>query len=419
MKIPSEKELTVLRKRLFSWFDKNGRSLPWRKLDVPSNNSEYDNNEFAYRVWVSEIMLQQTTTKTVQGYFDRFMALFPSILTLANADISDVLHLWEGLGYYRRAHLLHRAAQSLKNDYHGVFPKTMKEVLALPGIGRYTAGAILSIAFDQRVPILEANTIRLHSRLIGLEEDPSATESSKILWNFAETILPKKYCGKFNQILMDLGSLICLPGTPQCSQCPAISCCEAARLGKQNQIPYFCQKIKKEYRQEIAFFIHEQDRCSRKTTSNFMKNSANREKDRFLLIRYPEGGRWTGLWDFPRFLLDSDAELDYNRDLRKKLALLLDNNGTPLLNNVPGFGPLLKTIRHTVTKYCITLLFHDTIPDNCSLLDLNISPEDSICLASGEFLLNNIEKRWVSLQEATVLPLSSTGRKLIRFLSSQ
>ena len=181
-----------LQKRLLAWFDENQRELPWRKNKTP------------YRIWVSEIMLQQTQVATVIDYYLRFMKQFPTVKKLAAADEADVLKLWEGLGYYRRARQLHAAARLVVENHKGRFPETFDEVLALPGIGRYTAGAILSISKDEQLPILEGNTIRLFARLMEMKADPKTGPNQKALWEFSESLLPKKRCGDFNLSLIHI-----------------------------------------------------------------------------------------------------------------------------------------------------------------------------------------------------------------------
>ena len=185
------------RRRLARWYDGHARDLPWRRQND------------AYSVWVSEIMLQQTQVATVCGYFTRFMAALPTIAALAEADERHVLRLWEGLGYYRRARQLHEAAQRIVAEHGGQFPRDLDAVRRLPGIGRYTAGAILSIAFDARAPILEANTTRLLARLLAYRGDPASAPGQRLLWAMAEAVLPAREAGRFNQALMELGSQVC------------------------------------------------------------------------------------------------------------------------------------------------------------------------------------------------------------------
>ena len=208
VEFPNAAWMAQFRRRILAWFRRNARDLPWRRTRDP------------YAIWVSEIMLQQTQVVTVIGYFERFLAAFPSIADLAAADEQQVLRLWEGLGYYRRARQLHAAARVIVAEHQGRFPRDPEQIRALPGIGRYTAGAIASIGWDAREPILEANTIRVFSRLLAYRGDPQKNAGQQRLWEFAAGVLPKKDTGLFNQALMELGSEICTPRGPLCDQCP-------------------------------------------------------------------------------------------------------------------------------------------------------------------------------------------------------
>ncbi len=434
MNIPNEKQLAVLRREIMRWFEKNGRRLPWRlEPDQYGDLSESDRSALAYRVWVSEIMLQQTTTSTVKGYFDRFMAKYPSVSVLAEADISDVLKSWEGLGYYRRAHQLHSAARKIVSDYNGIFPNTRDQAASLPGIGKYTVGAILSIAFDRREPILEANTIRLHSRLIGLESDPMKSEGNKTLWKFAEQILPKKNSGLFNQALMDLGSMICAIKEPKCAQCPCVRFCEAAQNGAQHLLPMLEKKIEKESRLEVAVLVYRpgvKKISPKKTAENSSsskgivshdtlndvtkKISVRSRFESFLLVRYPEGGRWTGLWDFPRFHQISDRPPQDDPAVQSEFELVVKSALPEVSEGVPIINKVIRTVRHSVTRYKITLLFCESRWIKSQ--DPPRINSGKIVFASGKFDLTSVQTRWVTLDEARIMPLSSTGRKLVQYL---
>ncbi|MEX2558864.1 MAG: A/G-specific adenine glycosylase, partial [Pirellulales bacterium] len=213
------------RRRLLAWFGEHARDLPWRRSRDP------------YRVWISEIMLQQTQVATVEPYFRRFLRQFPSLRALAAAPEEQVLLAWEGLGYYRRARQLHRAARMIVEEHRGRFPREPAAVRALPGIGRYTAGAITSIAFDAREAIVEANTVRLFSRLLAYAGDTGQAAAQRLFWEFAEQLLPAGGAGRFNQALMELGSLVCLPREPQCGRCPVAALCPTHRDGLEQVIP--------------------------------------------------------------------------------------------------------------------------------------------------------------------------------------
>ena len=231
------------RRQLMSWFRRSARDLPWRRTRDP------------YAVWISEIMLQQTQVVTVIGYFERFLAACPTVADLAAADEQQVLRLWEGLGYYRRARQLHAAAQIIVTEHDGDFPRDIQQLRALPGIGRYTAGAIASIAWDAREPILEANTVRVFSRLLGYRGDPARNEGQRLLWDFSAALLPQREIGLLNQALMELGSEICHPRDPLCDRCPVGGLCPTKQQGLQAVIPLPKRKTAYEDRHEAAVVV--------------------------------------------------------------------------------------------------------------------------------------------------------------------
>ena len=205
-------------------------------------------------------MLQQTQVATVRAYFERFMATLPTLAALAAAEEDQVLRLWEGLGYYRRARQLHRAAKNVVAEHAGRFPRDPAAVRRLPGIGRYTAGAILSIAFDAAEPILEANTVRLLSRLLALRGDPSRAAEQQVLWEAAESLLPRRGAGTFNQALMELGSRVCQPRNPDCPRCPVAMLCPTHHAGLQDRIPARRRKPATEAVREAAVIVRRRGR---------------------------------------------------------------------------------------------------------------------------------------------------------------
>jgi A/G-specific adenine glycosylase len=323
-------------------------------------------------VWISEIMLQQTQVATVIPYYRRFLKSFPSVQALASADEQTLLSHWEGLGYYRRARSMHAAAQEIVNIHGGKFPDNFADVLALPGIGRYTAGAILSIAQDQRLPILEGNTQRVFSRWISLRSPANETPANRLLWEVAETMLPTQNVGRFNQAAMELGALVCTPKQPDCPQCPIQKHCRAHADGIEEQIPGKVSNVKYEGRTEFAFVISDAD--------------ANPEEHRRYLVReLPEGGRWAGLWDFPR---TTESSLESPESAARELS--------PRLGTSMVAGEHLTTIRHAVTKYRISLHVHAA----------QLSHSDAI-LAPWKY---------VTLKELTKLPMSVTGRKICKLI---
>ncbi|RIK83347.1 MAG: A/G-specific adenine glycosylase [Planctomycetota bacterium] len=349
---------TSLARRLLAWYRRSARPLPWR-VDRDS-----------YRVWISEIMLQQTQVATVEAYFARFMAAFPSVAHLAAAPEADVLRLWEGLGYYRRARQLHRAAKQIVAEHGGEFPSDGDAVRRLPGIGRYTAGAVLSIAFDRREPILEANTVRLLSRLVAFRGNPHDAAGQKHLWQVAAAILPKRSPGEFNQALMELGSQVCTPREPRCDACPLEMLCPTRAAGLQAAIPPPKTKPRIESVRHAAIVI--------------------RRGPRVLLVERQEGERWAGLWDFPRIALGGEqgAALD-----RRIVEALQADLGMSI-----GEPELLSTLRHSVTRFRITL--------ECYAAEF---------LGQRKHAGPGVGK-WFSPAEISMLPLNTTGRKISRLL---
>jgi len=215
----------VLQKRLLAWFRENARDLPWRHRRTP------------YRVWVSELMLQQTQVATVIPYYLRWMERFPEVATLARAPLATVLKQWEGLGYYRRARFLHEGAIKIVEELGGRFPTTHESLLELPGVGPYTAGAIASLAFGLPTPLVDGNVERVFLRLVGDLRDPASRIVRKGLWELAQALLPPEEPGTFNEGLMELGATVCTPANPTCEACPLWAVCRALKTGKVDRIP--------------------------------------------------------------------------------------------------------------------------------------------------------------------------------------
>lgn len=216
----------VVRHRLTAWYRRNARDLPWRRRPIDP-----------YAVWLAEIMLQQTQVATAIPYYHAFLARFPTVADLARARRDEVLRMWAGLGYYRRAHQLHDAAITVAGKFKGDFPTTVQRLMELPGVGRYTAGAIASIAFGARAPILDGNVRRVLARLTASRSAPEDPRELRRLWALAEDLLPARNPGDFNQALMELGALVCTPRQPQCARCPLQRQCVAHLMGLAGQIP--------------------------------------------------------------------------------------------------------------------------------------------------------------------------------------
>ena len=270
--------------RVLEWFDHHGRKdLPWQKNPNP------------YRVWLSEIMLQQTQVKTVIPYFERFTAAFPDVANLASAHEDQVLHLWTGLGYYARARNLHSAARQVFFDLDGQFPDTLEGLTALPGVGRSTAGAILSIAFGQRASILDGNVKRVLARYHRVEGWPGKTAVHKRLWEIAEQYTPDERCADYTQAMMDLGATLCTRSSPACERCPLASDCEARAAG--DQLDYPGKKPRKTLPVRSTHFLIARD-----------------SEGAIWLEKRPASGIWGGLWCFPE-IENAEAAGDHCLDL--------------------------------------------------------------------------------------------------------
>jgi A/G-specific adenine glycosylase len=306
--------MTSLAEKLLDWYDQGGVDLPWRGSHHP------------YHIWLSEIMLQQTQVETVKPYFARFIAAYPTVSDLAAAPLDAVLKLWEGLGYYSRARNLHRAAHIVADELGGQFPREVEALLRLPGVGRYTAGAIASIAFDQRAPVLDGNVIRVLSRLVDLDEDVTRPATQAKLWALAESYLPAVRPGDYNQALMDLGRLVCRPREPLCSTCPLQQDCRAFEQGTQRERPLKKKKAPTPHYDVAAGMIW---------------NDAGQ----LLIAQRPLDGLLGGLWEFPGGKQEDGETLEacLQRELREELAIEVE------------VGALFCVVKHAFTHFKITL----------------------------------------------------------------
>jgi A/G-specific adenine glycosylase len=348
-----------LRRRLLAWFDRHRRDLPWRRDRDP------------YRIWVSEVMLQQTTVAAVGPYFERFLAAFPTLADLAAADEQEVLRLWEGLGYYRRARHLHAAARRLVAEYGGELPDDPAVWRDLPGVGRYILGAVLSQAFDRRLPIVEANSLRVLCRLFGYAGDPRSGDGQRWLWETATAVLPAKRVGDFNQALMELGALVCTPTGPRCGDCPVAGECVARKRGLQEAIPPKpVRPVTVEVR-EVALAVRRGPRV-------------------LLAQRPPDAQRWANMWEFPH------AELAPSETYEAAAERLLGRIGL-----AADLGPELLTVRHGVTRFQITM----------------------VCLEAahrgGTFAAEDYARGvWLRPGELAQYPVSAPQRKLLRAVAA-
>ena len=271
---------------LIAWHERSGRhDLPWQRARTP------------YRVWVSEIMLQQTQVATVIPYYERFMRRFPDVRSLADAPLDEVLHLWAGLGYYARARNLHRAAARIRDERGGEFPVAFDDVASLPGIGRSTAGAILALSRGERRPILDGNVRRVLARCFGVEGDPSDRRVQQQLWTLSDRETPCIDVGVYTQAVMDLGATICVRHRPACAICPVAESCVARRTLRQHELP--APRRSRARRLRRAFMV-----------------AAVREDGGVYLERRPEHGVWGGLWCLPEFTSEAEASAYWGSGLQ-------------------------------------------------------------------------------------------------------
>jgi A/G-specific adenine glycosylase len=339
--------------RLLAWFSDQARDLPWRQDRTP------------YRVWVAEIMLQQTQVDTVVGYYDRFLTRFPNVVTLADADQEDVLKLWEGLGYYRRARALHQAAREVVEDYRGDLPADVDELRSLPGIGPYTAGAIASMAFGIAAPAVDGNVRRVMARILAIPSPkPAELEEAVELW------IPEHDPGAFNEALMELGATLCTPRAPHCLLCPWRDLCRARAEGLQEAYPAPKR---------------------RKATPHYDVTAAAtvREDGRVLVAQRLQDAMLGGLWEFPGGKRQDGETLQ--EALRRELGEEMDID--------VAVGEQIAVVEHAYTHFRITLY---------AFICRRVAGEPR-CLECQDF-------RWATPEEIRELPMAVTDRQIAETL---
>jgi A/G-specific adenine glycosylase len=346
---------SVLHRALLGWYDRNKRDLPWRRTSDP------------YRIWLSEVMLQQTTVKTVAPYFDSFLARFPTLGDLACAKEEDVLAAWSGLGYYHRARNLHRGARHVVERHDGRFPRTLEAALAVPGVGLYTASAILSIAYNLPLPVVDGNVRRVLARLFALRGETWQKDAP--YYNLAEQELDRDRPGDWNQALMELGATVCTPRSPACGACPVRSSCRALALGLVEVLP--------------------EGRARRASVDVTVAAALIERQGKVLLVRRGEGRLMGRMWEVPQTSLESRGRPDLARELR-------DRHGLDVLP-----GSLAVRARHAITYRRIRL-------EGYRSRLRSPAPRDPDRYA------------WVRPDELGSLPVSSMTRKLVKgLLASQ
>jgi len=349
-------EISAIVKNLLVWYAANARDLPWRRTKDP------------YAIHVSEIMLQQTQVKTVIPFWERWMRELPTISAVAKAD-SDRLHkLWEGLGYYTRVRNLQQAAQTIMTRHGGKFPDAFDDVLALPGIGRYTAGAICSIAFNQPTPILDGNVMRVLTRVFGIAENPRQKATNARLWELAQLLVvdaervPDHGCSHLNQSLMELGALVCTPRNAQCRLCPLKKQCVAFREGRVESLPNLGRREPATARRFVAFLIE--------------------RGGKFLVRQRPAAVVNAQLWEFPNVEVQGTGS-----------AVPADIFAAEFGFAAREIAPLV-TIKHSITRYRITL--------------------EAFCVKAGRSDLGKNGAQWKSPAQLQALAFTSAHRKICR-----
>ena len=345
-----------IQKAILTWFGKNQRTVPWRTDPTP------------YRVWVSEIMLQQTRTDTVLAYFERWMTRFPDVDALAHAELTSVLKAWEGLGYYSRARNLHAAARTVFDQLNEKIPEDPEALRLLPGIGRYTANAIASIAFGRQVPVVDGNVVRVLSRLFALGGDPSSAKARESLWSLASDLLPAGKAATFNPGLMEFGARMCTPRRPACPTCPIRRWCAAYAEGKPESYPQRKRRIVPRVEATLGVIW---------------------QGGRVLVQRRPSKGFLGGLWEFPGGKRQEGETL--RACLRRELKEEVGFRGT--------IGPKVMMIEHRYSMYHVTLHAYE-----CSWRGPAPKPTAA-------------EWRWVTVDEMGALPLPAANRRLLETLA--
>jgi len=349
-----------IRRKLLAWYDKTKRNLPWRNTKDP------------YSIWVSEIMLQQTQVKTVIPYYERWIKTLPTIGKLANAPEQKILKLWEGLGYYSRAKNLKKSAQIICREMNGELPKTVNDLKNLPGVGRYTAGAISSIAFGLKAPVLDGNVKRVLSRLFCINENGTTSASENRLWQQAEDLLPVRRPGDFNQALMELGATVCIPKSPICQQCPMRTLCKAFLKNKITEFPPSKKKVPSKKIEVSAGII--------------IKNK------KVYIQQRSKNALMGGLWEFPggkREKGESPEEC-LKREIKEELRV-----------NVISLNKVM-TIKHTYTQFRVTLNVF-----NCELQKKQIRPDGCE------------QWKWVSLSNLKEYPFPAANVKIVKYLTEK
>jgi A/G-specific adenine glycosylase len=284
----SNSEVSSFQNSLLTWYHANRKQLPWRETKEP------------YKIWISEIMSQQTQVETVIPYYQRFLEKYPDIAALANADDAELLKLWEGLGYYSRARNLKAGAQQVMTDFGGVFPKEIDKIRAIKGIGPYTAASVSSICFNLPEPAIDGNLFRVISRIFEIPDDISKSGSRKVFDAAIRAVISHREAGNFNQALMDIGATICSPRRPKCANCPISAYCSAYANGTQENFPVKTKKLKQKNVYYQAFAV--------------------KSADKYLMTQRPKNGLLADMWTFPMIEVEKNAGVKLPSNLRGQVV---------------------------------------------------------------------------------------------------
>jgi A/G-specific adenine glycosylase len=357
------RRLRRIRTALLRWYRANRRDLPWRRSRDP------------YAIWISETMLQQTRVDTVIPYYERFLAGFPDVEALATADEDDVIAHWAGLGYYSRARNLQKAARMIRNELGGEFPRDVEGLRALPGVGRYTAGALASIAFDAPAPIVDGNVVRVLTRLEGIREDTARAAVVNRLWDEAERLVKGPHPGDLNQALMELGATVCTPRTPRCLACPLMRSCDAHRAGDAEDLPQKTRTLKQKKFEATCAWLE--------------------RRGKLLVVKRPARGLMAGMWELPGGdLLPKEApEEGLRRALRERSGLEVKR------------AELCGEVRHVFSHRLLTLHVFRVG-----------APSGRVRLAASSGMDAPQAYRWIRRDELGGLACGSATRKAIALL---
>jgi A/G-specific adenine glycosylase len=347
-----------IRRRLLGWYERAKRDLPWRRTSDP------------YRIWLSEVMLQQTRVEAVKPYYENFLSRFPSVRALADGPEEKVLAAWSGLGYYSRGKNLRRAARLIVDRHHGQFPRDEASALELPGVGRYTAAAVLSIAYGVPLAVLDGNVARVLSRILAINADVRDSKGRVVLWNHAQELLDPKSPGDFNQAMMELGATVCLPAKPVCEECPLAVDCSAHEFGKEAYFPPARKHAQGRTLQLVAAIVRD-------------------AVGRYLLERRNEDSPWmAGFWQIPTWEPASrrTSQQSHESELQEQLTT----------------GRSLGILRHSITKYRI-----------------QVNVKEAELAATRAFRTSGPSVLWAAYSDLKRLPVTTITRKAIQLTQAK